>query len=310
MVNINQRNCLTTRKNLGIPDCIVEVGIPSGFIIVPKGWSLNLSTDTFDKDYVNDQIQQGNFVPVLGAVEFTNGTPEPTTQEFQGGFKEVVRNGLPEFTFKYTRGGWKFASALYSYNSTQAFDILLAFRNGAIAGASNGTTLTGFDLGMLNSGTYMFTDGSNKGYVNVMMQLVDADQYNLNVAVLTPDSLDFNVNAEIFPVTDIIITGRADATDDNKLYVKFKFAMNEASLLGGVAAANLKVTTNGVANPISGAIAFDSITKEWTITTTNPVVLDDQNVVQLYDVANTVACAKIGNKYYAGTSDVILGLYD
>ena len=135
MVNINQRNCLTSRKNLGLPDCVVEVGIPRGFIVVPKGWGIDLSTDSFDKAYVDEQIQLGNFIPVLGAVEFTNNTPEPTTEEYQGGIMSVVRNGLPQLAFKFIKGGWKYASALYSYNSQQAYDVLLAFGNGAIAGA-------------------------------------------------------------------------------------------------------------------------------------------------------------------------------
>ncbi|CAB4152210.1 hypothetical protein UFOVP584_63, partial [uncultured Caudovirales phage] len=103
MVLYNQKDCLTTRKNLGLSDCILQEGRLTGKILVPKGWSINLTTDTFDKDYVNDQIQLGNFIPILGAVEATNNTPEATTEEYQGGVMSVVRNGLPQFTFKYLR---------------------------------------------------------------------------------------------------------------------------------------------------------------------------------------------------------------
>lgn len=300
---LNQRDCLTSRENLGIPDCIVEVGIPRGFIIVPKGWSLNLTTDTFNLEYVNDQIQLGNFVPVLGAVEFTNNTPEPTTEEYQGGIMSVVRNGLPQFAFKFIKGGWKFASALYSYNSQQAFDILLVFANGAIAGATNGTSLTGFDLGMLNTGTYMFTDGNASASVTVTMQLIDADQYNLNVAILTTDVLDFKPNTDLFPITDIVLTARADASE-GKVYFKAKFKQNQSSTLGGIAIANLHSIVEGVVDTITAlSLSYDALTDEYSYEPTATLVAGDTVTVQLYDSVNTVATAKIGLKFYKGASN-------
>lgn len=301
-VLINQKDCLVSRKNLGIPDCIVEVGIPRGFIIVPKGWSINLESATFDKAYVDDQIQQGNFVPVMGAVEFTNNTPEPTTEEAQGGILTVVRNGLPQFAFKFWKGGWRFASALYSYNSQQAFDLLLAFENGAIAGATNGTVFSGFDMGMLNSGTYMFTDGNTQSSVTVSMQLVNQDQYNRDVAILTPDVLDFNVTSDLFPITDIVMTGTAAAAGD--VIVSASFDMNQAVVLGGIASSNLRLTINGVVDVITG-VTYDSVTKTYSVTPTTALVASDSVVVQLYDSVNAVDVAKIGTKYYKGATPAI-----
>lgn len=302
-VLINQKNCITSRKNLGIPDCIVEVGIPKGYIKVPVGWSIDLSSDTLDKDYVNSKVQTGEFIPVLGAVQFTQNTPEATIEEAQGGVKAVVRNGLPEFVFKFWKGGWKFANALYSYNSQQAFDILLVFSNGAIAGATNGTDFTGFELGMLNSGTYMFTDGSVNGSVSVTMQLINEAQYNSDVAILSPDVLDFKTLTDLNPITDIVLTARADASD-NKVYFKAKFAMNTASNLGGIAIANLKSFVEGTADTITAlSLSYNSTTEEWSYTPTATLGAGDEVVVQLYDSVNTVACAKIGNKYYKGTSN-------
>lgn len=303
-VLINQKDCLISRKNLGIPDCIVEVGIPRGFIITPKGWSINLETDTFDKAYVDDQIQLGNFIPVMGAVEFTNNTPEPTTEEAQGGVMSVVRNGLPQFAFKFWKGGWKFASALYSWNSQQAFDILLAFENGAIAGATNGTTFSGFDLGMLNTGTYMFTDGSTQSSVTVSMQLINADQYNRDVAILTPDVLDFKVTTDLFPITDVVMTGTADASE-NQIYLSASFDMNQAVILGGIASANLRLTIDGAVTNIV-TTSYNTITKKYEIEPDVPSLTAGQSVVvQLYDATVPTDVAKIGNKFYKGVTSAI-----
>ena len=305
MVLYNQKDCLTTRKNLGLPDCILQEGRLTGFIMTPKGWAINLTTDTFDLDYVNEQIQLGNFIPVLGAVEATNNTPEATTEEYQGGVMSVVRNGLPNFTFKFLKGGWKFANALYSYNSFQAFDVLFVFSSGAVAGATNGTTLSGFDLGMLNSGTYMFTDGNTSASVSVTMQLINETQFNRDVALLDASVLDFNVNSDINPITDIVMTGRADVSED-KVYFKPTFDMNKSTTLGGIAIANLRVTIDGTATTIVAlSLTYNAPTKEWSFEPTDAFTTSSSIVVQLYDSINSVATAKIGTRYYKGATSAI-----
>ena len=306
MVLYNQKDCLTTRKNLGLPDCILQEGRLTGFIMTPKGWAINLTTDTFDLDYVNEQIQLGNFIPVLGAVEATNNTPEATTEEYQGGVMSVVRNGLPNFTFKFLKGGWKFANALYSYNSFQAFDVLFVFSSGAVAGATNGTTLSGFDLGMLNSGTYMFTDGNTSASVSVTMQLINETQFNRDVALLDASILDFNVNSDINPITDIVMTGRADVSSD-KVYFKPTFNMNQSTTLGGIAIANLRVTIDGTATTIVAlSLTYNSTTKEYEFEPTDAFTTSSSIVVQLYDSVNSVATAKIGTRYYKGATSAIV----
>ena len=305
MVLYNQKDCLTTRKNLGLPDCILQEGRLTGFIMTPKGWAINLTTDTFDLELVNGQIQLGNFIPVLGAVEATNNTPEATTEEYQGGVMSVVRNGLPNFTFKFLKGGWKFANALYSYNSFQAFDVLFVFSSGAVAGATNGTTLSGFDLGMLNSGTYMFTDGNTSASVSVTMQLINETQFNRDVALLDASVLDFNVNSDINPITDIVMTGRADVSAD-KVYFKPTFDMNQSTTLGGIAIANLRVTIDGTATTIVAlSLTYNSTTKEYEFEPTDAFTTSSSIVVQLYDSVNSVATAKIGTRYYKGATSAI-----
>jgi len=302
MVLYNQKDCLTTRKNLGLPDCILQEGRLTGFIMTPKGWAINLTNDAFDLEYVNEQIQLGNFIPVLGAVEATNNTPEATTEEYQGGVMSVVRNGLPNFTFKFLKGGWKFANALYSYNSFQAFDVLFVFSSGAVAGATNGTTLSGFDLGMLNSGTYMFTDGNTSASVSVTMQLINETQFNRDVALLDASVLDFNVNSDINPITDIVMTGRADVSAD-KVYFKPTFDMNQSTTLGGIAISNLRVTIDGTATTIVAlSLSYNSTTKEYEFEPTDAFTTSSSIVVQLYDSVNSVATAKIGTRYYKGAT--------
>jgi len=300
---VNQKDCATSRKNLGVPDCIINNGRITGMIPVSPDWSVNISSDTLDLATVNDWVQDGTFIPILGAVEVANNTPDATTEEYQGGTMSVVRNGLPQFTFKFLKG-WSYARALYSMNSFQAYKLLLVFEDGSIAGALDGTTLSGYSLGMLNTGTYMHTDGSASGYVNTVVQLTSTDEYNLNTAVIDKSVLGFNAN-NLLPITDIVMTGRADVSE-GKVYFKAKFAMNEASQLLGIAIANLRCTIDGTPDTItSGTLSYNSTTKEWEFETTTAFTTSSSIVVQLYDSSNTIAVAKIGTRYYVGATSAI-----
>lgn len=304
-VLINQKDCLTVRKNLGLSDCLTQEGRLTGIILTPKGWAINIETDVFDRAYLDEQIQLGNFIPILGATEATNATPEATTEEFQGGVKSVVRNGLPEFTLKYLKG-WKFANALHTYNSFQSYDVLMVFSSGAIAGATNGTELTGFDAGMINTGTYMFSDGATSPYVMLSVQLLNEVQFNQDVAVLDASVLDFKVNTDIMPITDIKIIARADASDA-KVYFKAYFSSNLSQPLGGIAIANLRSFVNGAVDTITAAsLSYNSLTQEWSYTPTAVLVASDTVVVQLYDSVNVVDVAKIGTRFYKGTSNTAI----
>jgi hypothetical protein len=307
MILFNRKDCDTTRKNLGLPDCILEEGRLTGFMLTPKGWALDLTAD-FDKAYVNEQIQLGNFIPFTGAVEATNGTPEATTEEYQGGIMSVVRNGLPMFTFKYLKGRWKFANALQTYNSFQAYDVLLVFSSGAIAGATNGTQLTGFDLGMLNTNTYMFTDGATSASVSVSMQIINEAQFNRDVALLDNSVLDFNVNVDISPITDIVMTGVDANVSANTISFSANFDMNQSVPLGGISIANLRCTINGVADTITAlSLTYDSLTNVYTFTPTATLATDDVVIVQLYDAVNVIDVTKIGTRYYKGATPSFLG---
>jgi len=303
MIAINQKNCTSAVKNLGVPDCIINNGRITGMIPVTPSWSIDVSSGTISQTVINDLVQAGTFIPILGAVEVVNGTPEATTEEYQGGIMSVVRNGLPMFTFKFLKG-WAYARALYSMNSFQSYKLLLVFEDGSIAGALDGTTFSGYSLGMLNTGTFMHTDGSVSGYVNTVVQLTSTDEYNLNTAVIDKSVLGFNAN-NLFPITDIVMTGRADVSE-GKVYFKAKYAMNEASVLGGIAIANLKSYVDGVSDTITAlSLTYNATTEEYEYEPTATITTSSSIVVSLYDSTNTIAVAKIGSKYYKGVTSAI-----
>ena len=298
MAIITGVDCTTSSFGSGLEACQAIEGLPNGVILVPKGWSLEKATDTFDKAYVQEQCQLGNFIPLVGCFEMISETPDATTQESQSGLLEVVRQGKPTFTATFKQG-LAFQKIAYSYNSYQQYDTLITYETGYIkcAESVDGTQIKGLTTGMLNTNGYTENNGTTSASTILKFQVTNPFEYNQYVNLLT--DLDFDPNSELFGITDVNIVGRADASD-NKVYIKPTGKWNDLFTITGLAAANLRLTVGGVTNAIVGAVTYNATTKEYAITPTATLVAADVVTVTLADgVINT---AKVGNKFYSGTT--------
>lgn len=298
MAIITGVDCTTSRFGSGLEACQAIEGLPNGVILVPKGWSLEKATDTFDKAYVQEQCQLGNFIPLVGCFEMVSETPDATTQESQSGLMEVVRQGKPTFTATFKQG-LAFQKIAYSYNSYQQYDTLITYETGYIkcAESVDGTQIKGLTTGMLNTNGYTENNGTTSASTILKFQVTNPFEYNQYVNLLT--DLDFDPNSELFGITDVNIVGRADASD-NKVYIKPTWKWNDLFTITGLAAANLRLTVGGVTNAIVGAITYNATTKEYAITPTATLIATDVVTVTLADGA--INTAKVGNKFYSGTT--------
>ena len=305
MAILTGTDCAVSRLGTGMENCQPIEGLPNGFIAVPKGWSLNKTSGTFDLAYVQDQIQQGIFVPFIGTFETVSETPEATTEESQSGIMSTVRQGKPMYTCTFKKG-LAFHAAAFSYNSVNQYDFLITYETGMIkcAESVDGTTIKGFDGGMLNTNGYQENNGTNTASTVLKFQLVDPLEYNQYAVLLTPENIGFNPNTEISGIIDVVITGRADVSD-NKIWIKPVWKFNNFFSITGLAAANLRLTIDGVDDPIVGAIVYDAGTKEYEITPTATLTTLNAVVVSLYDSVNVVAVAQVGNKFYRGATAAI-----
>jgi hypothetical protein len=119
---------------------------------------------------------------------------------------------------------------------------------------------------------------------------------------LDASALDFNVNTDIQPITDIYMTGRADVSE-GKVYFKAKFDVNRSVNLAGIAIANLRCTLDGVADTITpSSLSYNSTTEEWEFETTTSFTTAEDIVVQLYDSTVPTDVAKIGSRFYKGAT--------
>jgi hypothetical protein len=182
---------------------------------------------------------------------------------------------------------------------------LITYETGYIkcAESADGLSIKGLSTGMLNTNGYTENNGTNSASTILKFQIVDPFEYNQYVNLLT--DLDFNPASELFGITDVNIVGRADASED-KVYIKPTWKWNDLFTITGLASANLKLYVEGAADTIVGAITYNATTKEYTITPTTSLTAGDEVVVELYDSVANVACAKVGNKLYAGSTGTVV----
>lgn len=296
MITVNSQDCDKSQLGTGVIDCIIKEGIPRGFIAVQKGWSILLS-GTLN---LVELVQSGVAIPFLQGVEFTDNTPENTIEEYQGGLKNVVRNGLPEFAFKFVKG-YAPHKAFFSYNSLNAYDFLLVFDSGTVMGAvsKDGLSLKGFSGGMLNTASYKFNDGAVSANSMVAFQLTNANEFNKNGALLTAENLGIDVNSELFGIIDVVPTVTAQAGEN--VLVSVKALANTAFDIEGLTSTNFKLEVDGLPATIDIVSYANGV---YTLEPAVAITSGDTVKVKVADTGFDVA--KVGNKLFKGESKVVI----
>lgn len=304
---INAINCNKENLDLGIVECqqfLKELKTP---ILVKKGWSMDKAGfEALDVDGFIELIQSGVWQPVFGSKQFTDNTPDPTTEEYSGGIMSTVRNGKPQYQFDYDRGV-AFHKALYSKNSFGAYDMIIldAASSMLLATSADGTKVSALSAGMVNTRTFKPASGDTSSITSFEFQLTNEDQFNRRMAVYTVDQSEVDFNEELAAIIGATITGTAEAGDP--IQVQVNAVSNGNYGVQGLVAANFRVI-NTVTNAV---VAITSVAPginegQYAITPTTPTTAGQVLKVELYDATATVpvAVARIGDtsELYRGST--------
>lgn len=297
---VNYYSCDQGKKGTGTIQCAIPTGVPTGFILVPKGWNITTADTAFDTTYINGQIKAKNFIPFLDAINYTNNDEEPQLFTTQLGVKLLARDGKPEFTMDFDKG-YSFHAAAFSYNSFGSYDVIYVYDNGVMFAAlsSDGTKLKGHTAGLVNTGNYMHRDGSNPDMTSITVQLTNPNEYNTRGALLDPVSNSFDVS-DILPIIDTNITLVSNSTTDVVLTVKA--ASNSNVSITGLAATDFRAT--GTSETVY-SLSYSSSTEQYTLTFTGDVSSDYSGmVIDLYDSDDSTTVVSVGGNHYQGSSAI------
>ena len=300
-------DCSKDRGYIGVENCIVNYGKVTGHIQVLKGWSAPI-TDTFDKAYFNNLVQQGIARFVGGAFGVTTDNGSNTTETGVLQKQAVTSRALPIRT-TILKKGYEFHAGYYTDSGYDLYDVIDIYETGIlkVALSKDRQTISGFSVGMYEVGTWEDATDAASAQTSVVYQYDDLLQYNTQGMALT--NLDFNPNKEINNIVEIALTGRADASD-NKIYVKTPWVGNPNLSVKGFATANFRATMDGSALTLTGTAVYDNSTKETTLSTSGTITAGADIIVYLTDATASPAVdvAKVGStnpKFYVGQTPTI-----
>src|SRR5579859_3772271 len=121
MANLHQLNCAIGRKNTGYGGCPVDIKLIAGAFIFdnPKVFSAaelaNLQLTLQNLAWSDTKANRA--YPIAQFVNPTDNTEAPVVQTFADGSKAVVRDGVFDWTFQFTAGGFCLLQALRTHNS-------------------------------------------------------------------------------------------------------------------------------------------------------------------------------------------------
>jgi len=302
---IGALDCKKNNYNVGTVTCEIFLKEYKTLFLVDPNYNPTVEEfQALTEDDIVELIQRGTLIPLTGSKQFTNNTPEPTTEEYSTGIITVIRNGKPQYQFDFDKGV-NFHRSVYGLNSYSNFKAMFVDLAGNLVFAlsANGLRVSGFDLGMLNTRTFMPATGDTSAMTSVELQLTNEDQYNRRIEVMTAENapVDFNnVWAIVGVALNIVNTPAVGSTSLN---VQVRSLGNRTYGVNSLDVTNFRLvntTTNALITPS----AVTAQTGDGNYTLTVSALVAGTYELRLYDVALTVFVARPDDtiQLYAGSS--------
>lgn len=304
MIDLNKYgNCTTDFTGTGLTSCdITQFGDLVGFAPIKKGWSKTLATDTFDVAEWKNDVKAFNIFPLVGMRDFTQDTPDNEENTSSTGVISTIRNGKPQFSFMYEKGGC-FHKSLYN-KAGGSWDYALIFETGILlATSSDGLKLKAFNGGRLAVETFKLVQGTDPQMSTTKIQLLDAEEFNArhqffkftDVGDLEEVTGVVETTIEVDAITNLDTTFTASIvsscnSDNNILDLD---DISKFVLLG----------TQGSATAIT-AVTYNATTNKYTFTVDVALVTADTVQIKLSDGTYDAVEDTLG-AIYKGTSNTI-----
>lgn len=298
MINLNSYgNCTTDLRGTGSRSCDIQsFGDALGIGLLTKGFTWNVATDTINEASWVARIKAFGLFPFLGIYNFEQNTPDNETNTSSTGVLSKVRNGKPQFSFSFDKGGC-FHKALYDKSGKSKWDLAMLFDKGLLLATNQaGDKVKGFNMGLFDVETFKLVQGTDPQMSMAKMQLLDAEEFNLRFQFFTWEQLGFNA-LEVEGVVDVIITPDTIVSGADEIVVEIASACNNDDVIVGLDDELLySVTVDGVANVVTG-VTYDTNTQKYTLALTSAVATSDVVIIKLKSGSTDVAEDASGNLF-------------
>lgn len=172
MALIHQLNCATTRKNVGFgAGCPMDWKLIAGAFIwdQPKVFSApelaNLQTILQNLAWSDTAALRA--YPIGGFKNPQDNTEKPVIQTFNDGSKAKVRDGVYDWTFQFTQGGFPLLQALQTHNANSSVYAIFYDKNNNILCTNNAGNAAAILMQIFDAEPWMMNDGQKTAAYNV-----------------------------------------------------------------------------------------------------------------------------------------------
>lgn len=176
--------CSSIVANTGFIACDAAPGIPSKMFIwngsyAISGYSESAFQTALETASKKAKADPDKLFPFPVIQDIADNSEANTEGTLNLGFKTIIKEGLPAYTFKVF-AGQTLAAALRKFNN-QTVRILILDRNNKVWGAKSGANYVGMQVRLFTTGL-KFADGQNvtEGVVDVTVSFLDATEVNDN----------------------------------------------------------------------------------------------------------------------------------
>jgi hypothetical protein len=292
-------SCGGTNADTGKLGCQIEWGTPLHVIGIQKGYEIPKAT-VWGKTYINEQIQLGKFIPLIGAESFDNESSEDAVTTNSRGVDRLNTLGLPKYKFTYEEGH-EFYKEMAKLTSFKALDFIFADEEGnwRLAVTSEGN-FKGFTAGqaiaMLTNTKTLGGDPESKSF---SIQLLDRIQWDQNYEFALRDSLDFSPE-EIDGINGVEISFDAIPAVGSSYDVTLTLESDGLTPVEGLVSADLLMVRDGVSEAVT---VVENTPGKYTVTTGTPLVTSEVISLQTWDSSLLVTAINVSNALYRGTSE-------
>jgi hypothetical protein len=289
-------NCTTDLLGSGSRSCdLGTFGDVVGINLHQKGFGFLVSEDLTEA-VAKDAISSFNMIPYNGIYEFTQDTPDNETATSSRGIMATIRSAKPQFSFGYDSSACKHKS-LYDKRGSNRWDVSLNFETGvlfALSGSGATQKVGGFDTGMFDVQTLRLLAGTDPQMSTVVMQFIDANQFNTKFVFITWAELGFSfLDLEGVIETSITLV-ESPEVGDSELIVRVGSACNADDVILGLDETDFLLGGTQTTPKTITAATYDANTGNYTLTLSSAFVDGDTIQPQLGDANGNVVEDDLG----------------
>jgi hypothetical protein len=295
-------NCTTDFTGSGQTTCdLVQFGDLNGKVLFKKGYSKTIASDDFNLASWKLDVKGFNALPYLGIRDFTQDTPENEKSSSSTGVQSVIRDGKPQFSFMYEKGGCLQKSL--ANKARGSWDFGLVFEKGILmAQSADGTKIKGFNGGMLSVETMKLQQGTDPQMTTSVIQLLDAEEFNTRF-IFFPFT-EIGDLKEVSGVVETVITVDPIAAGGDITFSVVTSCNADNNILDLDAASKFVLLGTQASATTLGVPTYNATTNKYTITPSPALVENDTVQIKLGDGTYDAVEDSLGT-IFKGTSNSV-----